>query len=196
MKQEQKQTMEGLSRVKEREGADELVSKGVMVENKGVVLSVKGRQAQSCGGLEERMGLGEGLRVKSAEFGDLEEGDVKFQPALDDALETKAVKFLESVTPENRDSADAFQNKLTSNSDDSSTDFIQSIVVLLSSTSQVLTASTVKMLYSLIEWISPTVQFTLVQAGLIPQLITTLNPLTLSFTEAVDIHAGLMSTIT
>ncbi|KAK2955939.1 hypothetical protein BLNAU_9099 [Blattamonas nauphoetae] len=52
-----------------------------------------------------------------------------------------------------------------------------------------------EMLVFLIHFSSALVRLALVKAGLIPQLMTTLNPLSLSFDEAVDIHTDLMSNI-
>ncbi|KAK2944035.1 hypothetical protein BLNAU_21034 [Blattamonas nauphoetae] len=121
---------------------------------------------------------------------------LKLQPALDDSLETKIVKFLDSVVPKYPESADDFLNKLASLSDDSLTDFVQSIVVLLSSPSQAIVKSSMNMLRSLIYYCSAHVRLALVKADLIPQLITTLNPLSLSLIEAVDIHTSLISLIT
>ncbi|KAK2944952.1 hypothetical protein BLNAU_20128 [Blattamonas nauphoetae] len=79
---------------------------------------------------------------------------------------------------------------------DSSTDFVQSIGVLISSASQAITTAAMKMLDNLIMNMSAQVRLSLVKADLLPQLITTLNPLSLSFAEAVDIHTCLMETIT
>ncbi|KAK2944122.1 hypothetical protein BLNAU_20954 [Blattamonas nauphoetae] len=117
------------------------------------------------------------------------------QPALDECLETKAVKLLESVTPKNRKSADGFISSLASDSDEYSTDFIQSLMVLISSPSQAIIATAMKMLQFLIIFCSPKIRLTLVKADLIPQLIITLNPLSLPFDNAVDIHNNLMITI-
>ncbi|KAK2953918.1 hypothetical protein BLNAU_11178 [Blattamonas nauphoetae] len=118
-----------------------------------------------------------------------------FQPAFDVSLEAKAAQFLESVRPEGRNSADAFLGTLASNSDKSSPDFVQSILVLISSASQAITTASIKMLDSLFDWCSAKFNLTLVNADLIPQLIDTLHPLSLSFTEAVDIHICLMNSI-
>ncbi|KAK2955741.1 hypothetical protein BLNAU_9277 [Blattamonas nauphoetae] len=80
---------------------------------------------------------------------------LKIQPALDDSLETKAVKILESAVPVDRESADAFLNSLGRTTDESVSGFVQSIV-----------------------------------------LIITLNPLSLSFTKAEDVHTPLISIVT
>ncbi|KAK2956616.1 hypothetical protein BLNAU_8456 [Blattamonas nauphoetae] len=53
-----------------------------------------------------------------------------------------------------------------------------------------------KMLVDLVANSSTQVRLALVTADLIPQLIVTLNPLSLSFTEGVDIHTGLIRIIT
>ncbi|KAK2958369.1 hypothetical protein BLNAU_6639 [Blattamonas nauphoetae] len=116
---------------------------------------------------------------------------VNLQPALDAYLEAKAVKFLESVNPEDQESADAFLDNFGDTRDASLTEFVQSIGVLISSTSQVITTAAMKMLMTLSEWCSEETHLQLVKADLIPQLIGVLNPLSLSPTEAVDIHISL-----
>ncbi|KAK2943658.1 hypothetical protein BLNAU_21406 [Blattamonas nauphoetae] len=118
---------------------------------------------------------------------------VKFQPALDASLEAKAVRFLKNVVTLDDESADAFLFSLGRTSDESLTNFIHSIVVLLSSPSHVITTVAMKMVDSLFIFSSESIQFTLVKADLIPQLINTLNPHSLSFAEAVDIHTCLIS---
>ncbi|KAK2950671.1 hypothetical protein BLNAU_14342 [Blattamonas nauphoetae] len=121
---------------------------------------------------------------------------VKLQPVLDDTLEGKAVNFLQRMDLDERELADAFLMSLRQTMNESSRDFIQSISVLLSSPSQAVTTATMKMLQSLIANCSRKVRLALVKADLIPQLITTLNPQSLSFTEALDIHTSLMINIT
>ncbi|KAK2954629.1 hypothetical protein BLNAU_10480 [Blattamonas nauphoetae] len=121
---------------------------------------------------------------------------VKIQPSLDVSLEAKAVEFLKSVNPYDDTSADAFITGLASISEEYLTDFVQSMMVLFSSPSQVITTATMKMLRTLIDWCSPKIRLALFKADLIPQLINTLNILSLSFTEAIDIHTCLMKTIT
>ncbi|KAK2958144.1 hypothetical protein BLNAU_6848 [Blattamonas nauphoetae] len=120
---------------------------------------------------------------------------VKLQPALHDNLKAKAVKFLESVEPKDKDSAKAFLNKFGRTTDESSTSFIQSILVLISSPNQIITSATMDMLQRLLQNCSTEILLFLVKADLVPQLVTTLNPLSLSFAEAVDIHTYLLSTI-
>ncbi|KAK2953209.1 hypothetical protein BLNAU_11834 [Blattamonas nauphoetae] len=121
---------------------------------------------------------------------------MKFQPSLDDSLEAKAVKFLNSVPTRTQASADSFLTSLVSYSDDLSTDFVQPFMVLISSPNLGLTAAATKMLGNLLFHCSAKFTFTLVKEELIPQLMVTLNPLSLSFEEAVYIHANLMKTIT
>ncbi|KAK2946511.1 hypothetical protein BLNAU_18553 [Blattamonas nauphoetae] len=101
---------------------------------------------------------------------------VKLQPTLDDTLEAKAVKFLKSVKPKDKESTDAFLSSFASNSDD------YSIAI---------TTATMKMLHSSIWNCSAKVRLALIKADLIPQLMTSLNPQSLSFTEAFDIHLNL-----
>ncbi|KAK2963530.1 hypothetical protein BLNAU_1573 [Blattamonas nauphoetae] len=121
---------------------------------------------------------------------------VKLQPELDISLEAKAVKFLEYVVPFNQESTEAFLNSFASFSGDSSTNFIQSIVVLVSTPNQAIAKAAMKMLEKLFSWCSAKVRLALVKADLMHQLITTLNPLSLSIAEAVDIHIHLLKIIT
>ncbi|KAK2940078.1 hypothetical protein BLNAU_25012 [Blattamonas nauphoetae] len=53
---------------------------------------------------------------------------VKLQPVLDGFLEAKAVRFLESVDLDDEESADSFLRRLGQTTDNSSTNFVQSIV--------------------------------------------------------------------
>ncbi|KAK2941469.1 hypothetical protein BLNAU_23616 [Blattamonas nauphoetae] len=144
--------------------------------------------------LNWRSGRPESVRDKALVIQSLV-ATVKFQPALDDSLEAKAVIFLKSVTPENQESADAFLSRFGRTVDESSTNFVQSIVVLLSPPSQAIVPAAMKMLGTLMDNCSAKVLLALVKADLIPQLIITLHPLSLSFAEAVDIHINLMKTI-
>ncbi|KAK2948852.1 hypothetical protein BLNAU_16195 [Blattamonas nauphoetae] len=117
---------------------------------------------------------------------------LKLQAELNESLEAKAVNVLEFVTPDDRKSADDFVRSHGRTTDDSSSNFVQSIGVLISSTSQVITTAAMKMLHRLIYLCSAGVRYPLVQADLIPQLISILNPQSLSFEEAVGIHTNLL----
>ncbi|KAK2940590.1 hypothetical protein BLNAU_24504 [Blattamonas nauphoetae] len=116
---------------------------------------------------------------------------VKLQPALDDSLEAKAVQFMEYALAESLSSTDPFLVRLASFSDDSSTHFVESIFMLLSSPSRLITAAALKMLNRLIALCSVKSRLALVQADLIPQLIITLNPQSLPFVETEDIRVHL-----
>ncbi|KAK2950658.1 hypothetical protein BLNAU_14329 [Blattamonas nauphoetae] len=120
---------------------------------------------------------------------------VKIQPALDDPLEAKAVKFLEYVTPYSSKGADVFLFSLGQTPDESLTDFIQSILVLVSSPNQAIIQAAMRLLLYLIANRSATGRLALVKADLIPQLINTLSPLSLSFAEAENIHTNVMEII-
>ncbi|KAK2945976.1 hypothetical protein BLNAU_19120 [Blattamonas nauphoetae] len=120
---------------------------------------------------------------------------VKSQPALDDSLEAKAVNVLESMSWDDEESADAFLSTFASESGNSSTVFVQCIVVLISSASKTITTTAMEMCDNLITNCSARVLYALVQADLIPQLIVTLNPRSHSFTETVDIHFHLFKII-
>ncbi|KAK2960277.1 hypothetical protein BLNAU_4830 [Blattamonas nauphoetae] len=121
---------------------------------------------------------------------------VKLQPALDASLEAKAVRFLKSVGSHTRTSADAFLSNFASFAGGSLTDFTQSLVALISSPNPVIIAAVIKMLGTLISWCSTQDRLALVKADMIPQLINTLHPQSLSFVEAEDIHAFLLNFMT
>ncbi|KAK2954363.1 hypothetical protein BLNAU_10695 [Blattamonas nauphoetae] len=70
-----------------------------------------------------------------------------------------------------------------------------SIVVLISSPSQAINEAAMKMVGNLLQWCSSKVRLALTKADLIPHLVITLNPLSLSDAEAVDIHISLMKSI-
>ncbi|KAK2960911.1 hypothetical protein BLNAU_3998 [Blattamonas nauphoetae] len=120
---------------------------------------------------------------------------MKLQPLFDDTREAKAVRFLTSVQEMSQSSARAFLGSFASAPDDSSTDFVESIVVLVSTPNQAIANATMKMLETFFVRCSTNDRLSLVKADLIPRLISTLNPQSLSFLEAVDIHTNLMKTI-
>ncbi|KAK2943639.1 hypothetical protein BLNAU_21429 [Blattamonas nauphoetae] len=120
---------------------------------------------------------------------------LKLQPALDVALEAKAVRLLKSIHQWTHPSINDFINVFGRTTDESSTNFVQSIVVLISSPSQAIIEAAMKMVGTLLTHCSRDIRLALAKADLIPQLIITLNPLSLSFTEAVDIHIYLLTTI-
>ncbi|KAK2950141.1 hypothetical protein BLNAU_14943 [Blattamonas nauphoetae] len=120
---------------------------------------------------------------------------VKLQHELDASLEAKTVEFLSVVTRKSSEFADDFLDNLASRSDDSSANFIQCIVVLISSASKRIITATMKMFDSLIIHCSIANRLALVTAGLIPQIINTLNPQSLSFAETVDIQINIENII-
>ncbi|KAK2953976.1 hypothetical protein BLNAU_11078 [Blattamonas nauphoetae] len=118
---------------------------------------------------------------------------VKLQPVLDDSLEAKAVRFLESIhLQDGGEPADAFLGRLAFVPDESLTDFIQSILVLISTPSQPIIKASMKMLDSLFASSSKTIRLALVQADLIPRLFIALNVQSISFAETVSIHVRLL----
>ncbi|KAK2953280.1 hypothetical protein BLNAU_11743 [Blattamonas nauphoetae] len=117
------------------------------------------------------------------------------EPALDVYLEMKAVKLLDSVVKHEQKSVDAFLSSFAPILDESSRACTQSIVILISSSSQIITAAATKMLGNLVFHCSDTIRLALIKTDLIPQLIITLNPQSLSFAEAVDIHVSLLKII-
>ncbi|KAK2943240.1 hypothetical protein BLNAU_21866 [Blattamonas nauphoetae] len=105
---------------------------------------------------------------------------IKLQPVFNDSLEAKAVNFLRT---------------LASTSGASWTDLMQSIVVLVSSASPVVTKAGMKLLDFLLATSSESTRLSLIKAGIFRQLIVTLKPQSLSFTEAADIHTGIVQSI-
>ncbi|KAK2953027.1 hypothetical protein BLNAU_12016 [Blattamonas nauphoetae] len=120
---------------------------------------------------------------------------VKFQPSLDDSLEAEALEFLTRMDLDNEQSADDFLHSYGHTTDESLANFVQCIVVLISSPNQSITTATMEMLGNLISRCSAEVLLALIKADLIPQLIITLTPQSHSFAEAVDIHINVMKII-
>ncbi|KAK2958127.1 hypothetical protein BLNAU_6831 [Blattamonas nauphoetae] len=120
---------------------------------------------------------------------------VNLQPSLDVSLEAKAMKYLEYIHSQIHSDTERFLDSFGQTSAESLTNFIQSIGVLISSPSQVITTATMKMLKTLSLSCSTQLLLTLVQADLLPQIIASLNPHSLSFVESVDIHIYLIFTI-
>ncbi|KAK2943932.1 hypothetical protein BLNAU_21135 [Blattamonas nauphoetae] len=120
---------------------------------------------------------------------------LKIHPSLDVSLEAKAVNFLESVVPEDTEPTDSFLSNFASVAGDSLTSFVQCIVVLIYSASQDITTAAMRMLNHLLLFCSTKTLLALVKGDLIPQLVITLNPLSLPFDNAVDIHNNLMTTV-
>ncbi|KAK2950835.1 hypothetical protein BLNAU_14253 [Blattamonas nauphoetae] len=116
---------------------------------------------------------------------------LRSQPQLNVCLEAKAVQFLKSLSWDG-DSADAFLRSVPSSTDDSATTFVQSIVVLTSSASQTIVPAAMKLLYDLLWRCSAKTHLDLIKADMIPQIIATLNPLSLSLAETIDIHTHLL----
>ncbi|KAK2954140.1 hypothetical protein BLNAU_10957 [Blattamonas nauphoetae] len=69
------------------------------------------------------------------------------------------------------------------------------IMVLISSGSQALTTAAMEMLSNLLLYCSPKTLLSLVKADLISEFVSTLNPQSLSFPEADDIHINAMDII-
>ncbi|KAK2946960.1 hypothetical protein BLNAU_18118 [Blattamonas nauphoetae] len=121
---------------------------------------------------------------------------VKIQPALDVSLEAKAARFLEFVTPKGSQSADAFFCCFAQIVDESLTNFVQFLGILISTPSQVITTAAMKMLRTLFEWCSPKIHIHLIKADLIPQIITTLNTHNILLPDRESINTNLMKIIT
>ncbi|KAK2942009.1 hypothetical protein BLNAU_23074 [Blattamonas nauphoetae] len=120
---------------------------------------------------------------------------MKLQPEFDVSLEAKAVKCLKYVEPLGKQSTDAFLNSFVRTSDDFSTNFIQPMMVLLSSPSLVIATAAMQMLASLIASCSTKIHLLLVKADLIPQIIVTSTLQSLSFEKVKYIHTYFISII-
>ncbi|KAK2953983.1 hypothetical protein BLNAU_11085 [Blattamonas nauphoetae] len=97
---------------------------------------------------------------------------LKFKPALDDSLEAKVVKLLKSAIPKSRASADDFLSRLGLATDESLTDIVQSIVVLISLPSQAIIKAAMELLScqspSMVATLSNSFAATLARLPLLP----------------------------
>ncbi|KAK2958877.1 hypothetical protein BLNAU_6126 [Blattamonas nauphoetae] len=84
---------------------------------------------------------------------------------------------------------------MQSSSDDSLTDFVASINVLISSSKQLIIEGTLRLLDRLSAKSSPQIQLKLVSIDLVPQIITSLSQQSLSFVDPVDIHTRLINVV-
>ncbi|KAK2955482.1 hypothetical protein BLNAU_9529 [Blattamonas nauphoetae] len=121
---------------------------------------------------------------------------IQFQPTLDVSLEEKAVGFLESVSIFSDDPDDNLLSSLALSSDESMTDFIQSIKVLISTANKIIITTTIDMLDHLISVNSDKNRLDLVKADLISKLIATINPQSFSIPDCEDMHTCLIHIIT
>ncbi|KAK2951358.1 hypothetical protein BLNAU_13737 [Blattamonas nauphoetae] len=120
---------------------------------------------------------------------------VQAQPVLDDSQKIEAERFLNSLNLWKEKVIDAFLSNFGQSSVDSSRSFIQIILVLISSADKDISNAAIGMLKRLILRCSAKTRLSLVQTTMIPQLITILNPVFLSFARTSDIHPSLLSII-
>ncbi|KAK2945769.1 hypothetical protein BLNAU_19325 [Blattamonas nauphoetae] len=114
---------------------------------------------------------------------------------IDGVLEEKVVPFLEQIRPEYGEEVDRFLLGLTPTDDESLQTFVNSIIVLVSSPKQAIVTATMRMLDYLQHNASPPIHLKLVHAALIPRLLSSLNPLSLSFVDGAELHTLLISLI-
>ncbi|KAK2948116.1 hypothetical protein BLNAU_16916 [Blattamonas nauphoetae] len=115
---------------------------------------------------------------------------------LDETSEEKAVNLLEHVHLFDRGEADRFiLGLVTSSPDEALPDVVASIIVLLSFPNQRIIKATMMFLDSLIQFCSPSVRLKLVRADLLPHIIASLNPLSLSVADYKYIHSRLIFVI-
>ncbi|KAK2959906.1 hypothetical protein BLNAU_5103 [Blattamonas nauphoetae] len=120
---------------------------------------------------------------------------VKLQPAFDDSLKARAVKLLLYVTPWNPKSVSVLLGSFGRTTTESLTNFVQFVGKLVSFANNAITTAAMKMLDNLLALCLKTDRLTLLKADLIPQLVMNLNPQSLSFDKAVNIHTNLVKII-
>ncbi|KAK2951509.1 hypothetical protein BLNAU_13531 [Blattamonas nauphoetae] len=133
--------------------------------------------------------------VNSAIFGSLV-SLIKDGFPFNDRLEEKAASFLDSITnPVFFRSEYSILGIDPSFSPESLIAFVTSITVLLSSSNQTIMKASMKLLDNQFVLCSSNGRLALLRAGIIPQIINTLNPLSLSIPEAVYVHTYLIQII-
>ncbi|KAK2945097.1 hypothetical protein BLNAU_19995 [Blattamonas nauphoetae] len=104
-------------------------------------------------------------------------------------------KWVKAYSERTVESIDDLLTSLALSSDESLTDFVRCIGVLVSSASKVITTAAVKMLKTLHSYCLTKINLSLVKADLITLLINTLNTLSFSLAEAADLHNCLIHLI-
>ncbi|KAK2963836.1 hypothetical protein BLNAU_1405 [Blattamonas nauphoetae] len=111
------------------------------------------------------------------------------------ALEEKIVPFLEQIRPSYGEEVDRFLLGIAPSDDESLQTFVNSIIVLVSSPKQAIVTATMRMLDYLQHNASPPIHLKLVHAALIPRLLSSLNPPSLSFVDGAELHTLLISLV-
>ncbi|KAK2963580.1 hypothetical protein BLNAU_1623 [Blattamonas nauphoetae] len=112
---------------------------------------------------------------------------------IDDASEKKAVMLLDQIRPFGSVNVKAFvRGLIVSEPNNYLTDFVISITVLVSSSKQTIIKGTMLLLEHLFSSSSPTFKLKLIEAQMIPQIITSLNAQSLFVAKAEDIHTPLI----
>ncbi|KAK2950690.1 hypothetical protein BLNAU_14361 [Blattamonas nauphoetae] len=118
---------------------------------------------------------------------------VKNEPALDPSLEDKAVSFLEQIKLDSANDVDSFISGIVPSSlPESSRDFIESIVELISGHSKPVLNAAMTFVRDLAFRSSNNTILKLVKDGLIPQIISSLDLFSLPFTCAEEVHSSLL----
>ncbi|KAK2940295.1 putative serpin family protein [Blattamonas nauphoetae] len=121
---------------------------------------------------------------------------VKHDNALDSASEEKIVQFLGHIMTLSTEEMEKLIVALVpSSSEESTQKFVNSIVVFVSSANQRITKEAMRIVNELLENSSPKFCLNLVKADLVPHLIASLHPQSLSLADAEDIHTFLMEAI-
>ncbi|KAK2959479.1 hypothetical protein BLNAU_5528 [Blattamonas nauphoetae] len=106
----------------------------------------------------------------------------------------KAVTLLERIQYSNPLEADQFILGLVPSSPDESVkEFVKSIIALISVHRQGLIITTLKLLTCFIGNCPITIRLMLIEADLIPHLLTSLTPLSLSIADHIDVHTNLLT---
>ncbi|KAK2947829.1 hypothetical protein BLNAU_17249 [Blattamonas nauphoetae] len=108
---------------------------------------------------------------------------VKIGYHIDDTLMEKATFLLEEIASKYDPDADEYTFHLVPDKDDSVNSFVESIVILASSRFEKIVKSTLTLVTEFLPFWSLHVRVQVLQAGLIPRLVTALNQQAYAFTE-------------
>ncbi|KAK2945106.1 hypothetical protein BLNAU_19955 [Blattamonas nauphoetae] len=111
---------------------------------------------------------------------------VKTEYQFDEPLQQKADVYLKAITPDSEEKADELILCLVPD-DESTSSFVESIMILLSSQIKVVMMATLKFVQVVLMFSSPSAQLQLVQDDLVAGIVTTLNLKSCSFTEDNEI---------
>ncbi|KAK2941061.1 hypothetical protein BLNAU_24028 [Blattamonas nauphoetae] len=116
----------------------------------------------------------------------------KFWPSLED----KAASFLEQISLRSEKDVDSFVFGIVPSSQiESSSDFLESVIRLISLPNQRIVRASLGLVWSIIKYSSQNTRLRLAKEDLITQLVSRLHPLTPSFDNVADFPSHLISII-